>query len=111
MVMERMLSSVCLHVVGCLASVFPVQLWHDHFIFTCGQRGTWACIYGSALGAILAVVTAAILLLGVYVAVTGSRVANRLAGPFRARWLWTIGAVVLVAWGYKILMVTTGASS
>ncbi|MDG2055201.1 MAG: DUF2752 domain-containing protein [Phycisphaerales bacterium] len=63
------------------------------------------------LGAILAVVTAAILLLGVYVAITGSRVANRLAGPFRARWLWTISAVVLVAWGYKILVVTTGASS
>lgn len=63
------------------------------------------------LGAILAIFTAVVFLLGVYVALTGSRVANRLAGPFRVRWLWTFSVVVVLAWGYKILVVTAGGQS
>ncbi len=100
----------------------PACSWMSGFSIpcpTCGMTTSFShavkgelgqAFLAQPLGAILALLTAVVFLLGVYVALTGSCIANRLAGPFRARWLWSFGAVVLLAWGYKILVVTTGDS-
>ncbi len=63
-----------------------------------------AALAAQPLGALLAVATAMALLIGVYVAATGSRVAamfGRLWGPRAA---WALGGLVVSAWTYKIII-------
>ena len=63
----------------------------------------WASFRAQPLGCLLAVTSAMALLLGSYVAATGSRVAGGLAPLWRPRMGWVIAAMVLLAWGYKVL--------
>lgn len=63
-----------------------------------------AALAAQPLGALLAVATAMALLIGVYVAATGSRVGamfGRLWGPRAA---WVLGGLVVSAWIYKIII-------
>jgi hypothetical protein len=54
------------------------------------------------LGCALAVASAMALLLGVYVAVTGSSILGLLARSFTAKVAWSFGFLALLAWGYKV---------
>ena len=55
------------------------------------------------LGALLAVVTGMVLLLGTFVAITGSRIASVLRRLWRPYTGWLLAGLVLAAWGYKIV--------
>lgn len=54
------------------------------------------------LGAILALGTAMALLIGLYVAVTGSQIAGVLVRLWRPRTAWLLAGVALAAWIYKM---------
>lgn len=79
---------------------------------TCGMTTSFAhAANGSFLrsfltqpvGFVLAMVTAMALLLGCYVAITGSPVASRLGGYWTARVGWAVAVFFVAAWIYKIL--------
>lgn len=55
------------------------------------------------LGCILALLCAMAVIVGVYVAVTGSPVLRMLGSIWRPRLGWMMLAVAMLAWGYKIL--------
>ena len=55
------------------------------------------------LGLLLALGTAMALLLGTYVALTGSPIAGMLGRYFTARTAWLLAALALAAWLYKVL--------
>ena len=55
------------------------------------------------LGFLMALGTAMALLLGAYVAATGSRVASVLTRLWGRRTGWLLAGLVLVSWGYKVL--------
>ena len=55
------------------------------------------------MGAVLAVVTAATVLVAGWTAVTGSMLAPFFAGLFGRRLFWVSIAMLLLAWGWKIL--------
>jgi hypothetical protein len=54
------------------------------------------------LGALLAVMTAMVVLIGGWTAVSGSMIAPFFSGMFGKRLLWVFVAMLLVAWIYKI---------
>ena len=54
------------------------------------------------LGALLAVATAMVVLIGGWTAVSGSMLAPFFSGIFGKRFLWVFVALLLVAWAYKI---------
>ncbi|MCA9296219.1 MAG: hypothetical protein KC983_06865, partial [Phycisphaerales bacterium] len=54
-------------------------------------------------GALLAVMTAAACLVGAFVAVTGSRLGSLFARLWRKSVIWSMVALLFLAWGYKIL--------
>lgn len=56
------------------------------------------------LGFVLAVITAMALLLGTYVAVTGSRIGASVVGLWGRHTGWVVAGAVLAAWGYKIVV-------
>ena len=55
------------------------------------------------LGFLLALAAAMALLIGGYVALTGSSVGSRLTGLWRPRTLWAFSIVLIAAWGFKIM--------
>ena len=54
------------------------------------------------LGALLAVATAMVVLVGGWTAVSGSMIAPFFSGLFGKRLLWVVVVLLLVAWAYKI---------
>lgn len=78
---------------------------------TCGMTTSFAhAANGSLLasftaqpfGALLALLTASAFWGGMHVCVTGSRLGRIYALLLRQRSLWILGAILLVAWGYKL---------
>ncbi len=62
-----------------------------------------AAFHAQPLGGMLALATAAGLLIGLYVAATGSRVASLPARLWSGRTAWWLGAFAAAAWVYKML--------
>ena len=62
-----------------------------------------AAIYTQPLGGVLAIATAITLIVGVYVAVTGSRVASELKRLWGRKTAWLLGAMLLLSWVFKII--------
>jgi hypothetical protein len=79
---------------------------------TCGMTTSFAhaadghllaSFMAQPLGFLLAIATAMALLLGAYVAITGSRVAGQLGRLWVRGSGWALLAIALAAWGYKVL--------
>ncbi len=64
----------------------------------------WAAFRTQPMGAVLAVGTAAALLIGVYVAVTGSRVVGMFGRLWGRRTAWALGIAFGGGWVYKLLV-------
>ncbi len=62
------------------------------------------------MGFILAVATAGLAVVAGYAALTGSRMLGVIASAMSGRFWWALGAAVLLAWGYKIVVVRGGFS-
>ena len=62
-----------------------------------------AALHAQPLGAVLALITAMVFLVGTYVAVTGSRVGVLFKRLWGRRAAWGLGLAVAAAWVYKIL--------
>lgn len=62
-----------------------------------------AAFLAQPLGALLALGVAMTLLVSLYVALTGSRVARVFARLWTVRTAWIFSAMVLTAWGFKIV--------
>ena len=63
----------------------------------------WASLRSQPLGCVLALGTAMAMLVGGYVALTGSRVGSMLGRLFDRKTCWWAAGAVLLSWGYKVL--------
>jgi len=81
--------------------------------FTCGMTTSFAyaasgnlvaSLKAQPFGFLLSVATAGCALTGLYIAVTGSRVAHLLPQLWSARLNWILGGLLLLAWGYKLMV-------
>lgn len=64
----------------------------------------WASVRVQPMGALLAVGTAATLVVSLFVAATGSRIGHALGARLTPRILLILACVALASWGYKIAM-------
>jgi hypothetical protein len=64
----------------------------------------WAAVRVQPMGALLALLTAATLVVGAFVALTGSRVGHELGARITPRAMLVLACIGLASWGYKIAL-------